>query len=74
MDRRYAVEAGTGPGPAPYSLERTRGWLALLATGLARRQQTIFVLERIGADLLPSARARRLVEVAPKAVFGLSAA
>jgi hypothetical protein len=73
VDRRYAVEARAGPGAAAYSLERTRGWLALLAAGLSRRQQTIFVLERIRADLLPSARDRRLVHVAPKAAYGLIA-
>lgn len=73
VERRYEVEARARPGGAPYPLDRTRGWLTGLASALTARQQTIFLLERIRPDVLPSPRARWLVRMAPKVVYGLVA-
>lgn len=77
FNRRIELERlAQGPDPSErnaYAPERTRRWLAALARGLTRHQQTIFLLERIRPDLLPSRRARRFVVMAPKLVFGLGA-
>jgi len=72
VERRFELERLTG-GANDYPPERTVHWLKTLATGLDRYQQSIFLIERLRADVLPSPYAARLVRMAPKVAFGFGA-
>ncbi len=73
VERRFELERQTDGGSNAYPTDRTAHWLATLATGLERFQQSIFLIERLRADVLPSRRAARLVRMAPKVAFGAGA-
>jgi serine/threonine protein kinase len=72
VERRFELERLAG-GANDYPPERTVHWLKTLASGLERYQQSIFLIERLRADVLPSPHAARLVRMAPKVAFGLGA-
>ncbi len=69
VERRFELERQAG-GRNAYPPERTLHWLAALATGLERYQLSIFLIERLPAEVLPSRGAARLVRMAPKVAFG----
>jgi len=73
LRRRLELERQTTGASNTHPPERTRHWLATLASGLEQHQQTIFLLERIRPDLLPSARAAQIVRMGPKLAFGFGA-
>jgi eukaryotic-like serine/threonine-protein kinase len=75
VDRRLELErqsrSASGHRRNLYPPECTLRWLSTLARGLTERQQTVFLLERVGSDWLALRWTRHLVVCAPKLVFGL---
>ena len=70
VDRRLELERKSSRRGNAYPQELTRRWLASLAHQLDQNGQTVFLLDRMQSDWLPSRYARRIIMLVPSLIWG----